>query len=1030
MQSASEPNESLKLGYYIWLAAIGTIVYAYVFATSRAEMANTSLDPTTTNEATNTPIPNTGHRVITLLPFVWLYAILTKGYTALSFEYASETKFKIGNVILTLLTLVGLVFVSIAATKEEKIAQVLNDAYVEIANTKDESKKAELISKISEKVDDAKINMDIEGSERTGWVTTNIVLMGIIVVLFPLGAMLWKIKNTNDNFFVILSELVAKTSTFVFSFWFPFMMMVYLVKTGATDWFRIVAVVSIVAAIAYNLYNLYNIYIKNDLMTPGLESLKESVKYFAESSPLLSYLKFVETNDLIDVVAKRVLIFALLCYVAYLMISVYKFKNSLVPCVSTYLESCFWNPNFKQTGYDPNKNTPYINALFYTLMMTMGVNILNYLIVLLGPWLMNTQLMINIKNWFNNTTNTAAPVPPYPGPWESLNTLFQLIFFPFGWIVKLFVQHPIITIVAFIAFAALGVLLYRSSFDLTAFIEGQRGTVITLFTLFIASLILFGVYTYTGNKAPSGSSSGGTSSGTSSGTTNSNSSGPTYSEFILRPMMFIAVAACIIGIISYFVTSQSRLVTMANLLQYGITALIYITGIAIVIGIVRTVFSMSRKMGDSMFQTSEDSNWVINVLKLIGNVLFYLPCLMLDFVDVLKEQYGLTSRPYWILLAVEAAFILAGLYLPSLVTKAINHTGVQIVSAPISMTVSTKITRYTVQFVDSKGVVSHASGPNPLPPLPLPSATPTSTPTPTMNPTDIKLHNYSYGVSAWFYIRPQPPNTQSNSNEQLNVFNFQDPGIAKKMNIGPNVSYNPKTNALQVTIGESAAIPPITDIPLQRWNNIVINSDKGAIDIFMNGKLVYTGTHLPRIPDTRRSSPVNNVVIGNGMAGDENKDDDEKDKTFGIQGELCNMVLKHEPFTNAEIAWFYKTNKMLNPPLVGVNPDPLNQGDAASYLASQSVSNKIADNEYNVDKTPNNPLSFSTSGATRYGFLGAFFGAILGWLFNRDDEAVKGLLMGTVVFGIIGALLGALFSTDGTVANIMKTVANVFVNTF
>jgi hypothetical protein len=495
-------------------------------------------------------------------------------------------------------------------------------------------------------------------------------------------------------------------------------------------------------------------------------------------------------------------------------------------------------------------------------------------------------------------------------------------------------------------------------------------------------------------------------------------------------VLFIAVAACIIGIISYFFTSQSRLVTMANLLQYGITALIYIVGIAIVIGIARTMFSMSRKMGDSMFQTSEDSNWVINVLKLIGNVLFYLPCLMLDFVDMLKEQYGLTTHAY--LLAAAAAFILAGLYLPSLATKAINHTGVQIVSAPISMTTSTKISRYTVQFVESKGMVSHALGPNPIPPLSTSAPTTTPAPTPTMNPTDIKLHNYSYGVSAWFYIRPQPPNTQSNSNEQLNVFNFQDPAILKASDIGPNVSYNPKTNALQVKIGVSAAIPPITDIPLQRWNNMVINSDKGAIDIFMNGRLVYTGTHLPHIPNKIQSLPVNNVVIGNGKEGDENKDDDAKDKTFGIQGELCNMVLKHDPFTNAEITWFYETNKMMNPPVVGVNPDPLNQGDSASYLASQSVSNKIVDNEYNVDKTPNNPFSFSTSGATRYGCLGAFFGAIFGWLFNRDDgvEPAKGLVMGAVVFGIIGAVLGALFSTDGPVANIMKTVANVFVNTF
>jgi len=185
--------------------------------------------------------------------------------------------------------------------------------------------------------------------------------------------------------------------------------------------------------------------------------------------------------------------------------------------------------------------------------------------------------------------------------------------------------------------------------------------------------------------------------------------------------------------------------------------------------------------------------------------------------------------------------------------------------------------------------------------------------------------------------------------------------------------------------------------------------------------LVYTGTHLQ--PE---KNAAYNVVIGSGKP-----DDNDNDKTIGdlgIQGELCNMVLKHDPFTNAEIAWFYKTNKMLNPPVVGVNPDPLNQGDSARYLADQSVRNEIVDNEYNVDKTPNNPLSFSTSGATKYGFLGAFVGAILGWLFNNDNG--EGVLMGAVVFGLIGAVLGALFSTDGTVANIMKTVANVFVNTF
>jgi hypothetical protein len=477
----------------------------------------------------------------------------------------------------------------------------------------------------------------------------------------------------------------------------------------------------------------------------------------------------------------------------------------------------------------------------------------------------------------------------------------------------------------------------------------------------------------------------------------------------------------------FVLNGQSRLTTMANLLQYAITMMIYIGGIAIVIGLARTAFSTSRKMGDSMFQTSENSNWVINVLKLIGNALFYLPCLLIDGVDMLKEQYGLTTRTWLIILAMEAAFILAGNFLPALVAKAINHTGVQILSAPITMSKETKITKHTVQFVDSQGQVAYAaSGPNPLPPLsnPTPAPTPTSTPTPA--PTsmpNVQLFNYRYGVSAWIYIHPQPPNLNKVYRaDAINVFNFG--------NLGPNVSYTPATNTLNVKItgqnDKAPKIPPITNLPLQAWNNVVINSDKGAIDIFINGKLVYTGTHIPEIKNG--TTVVNSIVIGQGDAKDDN--------TFGVQGEICNMVLNREPFTKSEIAWFYETNKMLNPPVVGVNPDPHNQGVSADDLASQSVTLPTPTNLDDVNAADNNkknnPLSLSTSGAKTYGFLGAFFGAIFGWIFNdaNGSESMKGFFMGAVVFGLIGALLGALFSTDGTVAYIFKTVANVFVNTF
>ena len=935
--ATSATNSSI--GYYLWLAAIGAIVYAYVFATSRAEMANTTLTPTV--DASGNIMMNTGHRVITLLPFVWLYAVLTKAFTY---------KF---NLFLTVVTLIGLVFVSIGATQSN----------------------------------DPNAGMAITGSERTGWVTTNLVFIGIIAVLIPLWSALMYFKG--EAFFNTLFGLLSTMSQFVFNFWFPFMMMVYFVKTGATDWFRIVAIVSIVLAIVYNMYNLF---FNNEPIKDWLTTFLESLKYLVITSPILTYLKYVEGTKL-EEVAKRVLIFALLAYVAYLMISVYTFKNWLVPCVSSSFDSCFWNPDFKQDGY--SKTTPYVNALFYTLIMSMGVNILNWILKLVG-----------LYTRFIDETNKE----PLPDKKSEANpvTLIQMIIFPFFWIFKLFMQHPIAMFAAFVAFAALGLFLYRTSFDLTDFIEGQRGTVITVFTLFIASLVLFGAYIAT-NK-PSSATSSKNANNAANNANNANNAVPSYAEFIGRPVMLMAVALCVIGIVTYLVTSQSRMTLMAGLLQYAITALIYIGAIAVLIGVARTVFSTSRKMGDPMFQISPDSNWVTNVVKLLGNALFYLPCLMLDTVDMLKEQYKLTSSTFLLILAAEAAFILAGLYLPALATKAINHTGVQIVSAPISMSHETTLSKYQIQFVKSNNtdVKEWSEKANPLQPFAKINIDTTKTnidPTPSdPNSSIIQLHNYSYGVSAWVYIHPQPPNVYKSA--PMNIFNFGK-------TIGPDVSYDPGTNAIIVSIRMSddsnVTVATITDAPLQRWNNIVVNSDKGAIDIFINGKLIYTGTH---VPDTAES-PLTSIVIGQ---GDKDKKDD---KDNGISGEICNLVLNREPFTSPEIAWFYKTNKSLNPPVVGVNPHE---------ATKQTVTDTTAESS-----TPNNPLSFSTYGARTYGIIGVVLGALFGWLFNDGNdgkESVKGSAMGAIVFGLIGALLGALFSTDGTVAYVFKTVANVFVNTF
>ena len=903
------------------MLAIGAIVYAYVFATSASASSYRGIN-TTTDPVTGAPMDNVGNQVSLLLGAILAYMGLVKLWSIGQSQITNEWIAPVVNAIISFGLLIGLVFVSIRATQYS-------------------------------------INLNqITAQDSIGFFGSTISVM----VLIPIALVIIMAKSNGwINWLDTITKTLMHFAQFVLNFWFPLVMMYYFIRLDGNRWFQIVAGVSLSITILLMCHNWYSLISANTAnATTVMAALKQMIAYLLLTLPFAPYFKYVANTDLMDV-AKWVMVVALLCYVMYLMMNVYNFKNRLVPCAGTDFASCFdlsdWVPTFG--GSDGSSETPYVNALVWTLIASVGINVLNWLLQLLP-----------IYNWINNWANGTTTAPPSSNmtTGEKALQLLKLVVFPVYWTFMLFVNYPVAAICAVLVFAAVCLLMYRSSFDLTAFVEGQRGTVITLFTLFIASLVVFGGYIYT--KSPTADIAQDTI---------------TYGQFIGKTGLFIAIAVCIVGLIMYFLNSHSKLTSIANVVQFGITAMIYITGIAVVLSMARFMFS-NRRMGSSLFQITTESNWVINLLKLFGNLLFYLPCLMLDFVDTLKVQYRLTTQPALILLALEAAFILAGHLLPSAVANAINHTGVQILSAPISMNAPVTMTTYDVQFVNAHGVED--INPNG-------DGTPTST-------TTVSLRNYNYGVSAWFYVHPQPPNTNSNYDSD-NYINMIQLGSR-----GPSIQYNPKTNTVQFSLYGTPIDLVVNDITLQTWNNVVINSDKGAVDIFINNKLIYTGHHVPTTNDPVPNA-VNNITVG---------------QADGVHGEMCNVVLNTAPFTKPEIEWLYKTNKALNPPVVGVNMDPLNQGESASDLATDAL------NKDTPAPTPM-PTTYSTQGAFTYGIIGAIIGAIFGFISNQSPiESAKGLLMGAVVFGLIGALLGAIFSTDGTGYYILKTVANVFVDTF
>ena len=151
-------------------------------------------------------------------------------------------------------------------------------------------------------------------------------------------------------------------------------------------------------------------------------------------------------------------------------------------------------------------------------------------------------------------------------------------------------------------------------------------------------------------------------------------------------------------------------------------------------------------------------------------------------------------------------------------------------------------------------------------------------------------YNYNYAISAWFFIRAQPPNYGDQYRKHTTILDYGGK---------PTISYNGLDNSLKITmnngLNKKPVIYKITDFPLQRWNNIVINYDGGVLDIFMNSKLVASFKNV-----------VPYMSIDNVSVGDDN----------GIGGGVCNVLYFPRIMSKERIDANYAILKNINPPIV------------------------------------------------------------------------------------------------------------------
>ena len=303
-----------------------------------------------------------------------------------------------------------------------------------------------------------------------------------------------------------------------------------------------------------------------------------------------------------------------------------------------------------------------------------------------------------------------------------------------------------------------------------------------------------------------------------------------------------------------------------------------------------------------MFHLSKSKIGLL-LLKLIWLCIIYIPCMILDAIVGGKNMIGATTRPIWIILAVEVILLSLMVGGPYLINK-IGASKSQIILAPVPL-MKLNDTKLTTE--SSEIFIYHNTGMNR-------SASDASCP-----PEEKKRYNYS--ISGWFWIN----GSVTNKDADLAILDFA--GV-------PKITYNPFKTSFKVTcktLGTDGIVSDIgkpkiiyesrnnsleqnveykemviannlqitKQIPLQKWTYFVINYDGKTMNIFLNDELVGKSDFI-----------MPNITVERITTG-------QSDDGTGLNGNICNVVFSKTPMTTEQIRWTYNTLKTLDPPLIG-----------------------------------------------------------------------------------------------------------------
>lgn len=262
-------------------------------------------------------------------------------------------------------------------------------------------------------------------------------------------------------------------------------------------------------------------------------------------------------------------------------------------------------------------------------------------------------------------------------------------------------------------------------------------------------------------------------------------------------VLLIAVATIIYGIM-WITANFGRFLTL-------FTSFTYYLSVIVGVGI---LYKIGRPFLDKLTGCSEKDDTgkcigkskVPQILKLIETFIFYIPCLV---IDIIYNIAG-TKKSIWILLLVEIAAVALYIVTPLILESKYLEVGHVLASDPQYLNNVVNLDQENLRKI-----------------------------------LENSKEKLQYALSADIWITPQPTSTNVSYTRDTNLISFGD-----RLHIEYN-GKSPKNLIIKALDGQDTIEVARPEIPLQKWNKVVLNYDHGILDVFLNGKLIHSQQNVP-----------------------------------------------------------------------------------------------------------------------------------------------------------------------------------------